>query len=123
MISSCASWKRSCEKYGLVPDEWYSDAAHEAGDDAALRQIVEHREFFGDASHRAAFEALTSGDYGNFALCSCFVNREPAAAIVAVKEHGDSYKITPLFVNVTPSLELTDHDGHNAANNPSVPVP
>ena len=25
-----------------------ADAAHEAGDDAALRQIVEHREFFGD---------------------------------------------------------------------------
>jgi hypothetical protein len=25
------------------------------------------------ADHRAAFEALTSGDYANFALFSCFV--------------------------------------------------
>ena len=35
------------------------------------------------ADHCAAFEALTSGDYANFALFSCFVNGEPAAAIVA----------------------------------------
>jgi hypothetical protein len=39
------------------------------------------------ADHRAAFEALTSGDYANFALFSCFVNGEPAAAIVAVSWH------------------------------------
>jgi hypothetical protein len=30
--------------------------------------------------HCAAFEALTPGDYANFALFSCFVNGEPAAA-------------------------------------------
>jgi hypothetical protein len=75
------------------------------------------------AEHKAIFEALTSGDYRNFALFSCFVNGEPAAAIVAVNPDGDGYAITPLFVSVTPSLELTDHDGRNAANNPSVPVP
>ena len=63
------------------------------------------------ADHRAAFEALSSGDYGNFALFSCFVNGEPAAAIVAVNQDGDDYAITPLFVSVTPSLILTDHDG------------
>jgi hypothetical protein len=51
------------------------------------------------------------------------VNGEPAAAIVAVNPDGDGYAITPLFVSVTPSLELTDHDGRNATNNPSVPVP
>ena len=34
------------------------------------------------AEHRTAFEALVSGDYANFALLSCFVNGEPAAAIV-----------------------------------------
>ena len=62
--------------------------------------------------HRAAFEALTSGDYVNFALFSCFVNGEPAAAIVAVNQDGDNFNITPLFVSVTPSLQLTDHDGH-----------
>jgi hypothetical protein len=60
--------------------------------------------------HRAAFEALASGDCANFALFSCFVNGEPAAAIVAVNRDGDGYAITPLFVSVTPSLTLTDHD-------------
>jgi len=66
------------------------------------------------ADHRAAFEALVSGDYANFALFSCFVNGEPAAAIVAVNRDGDGYAITPLFVSVTPSLTLTDHDGQPA---------
>jgi hypothetical protein len=41
------------------------------------------------ADHRAAFEALISGEYANFALFSCFVNGEPAAAIAAVNKHGD----------------------------------
>jgi len=36
------------------------------------------------ADHRAVFEALVSDEYRNFALLSCFVNGEPAAAIVAV---------------------------------------
>ena len=66
------------------------------------------------ADHRAAFEAFVSGDYRNFALFSCFVNGEPAAAIVAVNQDGDNYNITPLFVRVTPSLTLTDHDGRPA---------
>ena len=70
------------------------------------------------ADHCAAFEALTSGDYANFALFSCFVNGEPAAAIVAVNRDGDSYAITPLFVSVTPSLTLTDHDGQPASGAP-----
>ena len=33
------------------------------------------------AEHRASFEALASGDYGNFGLFSCFLNGEPATAI------------------------------------------
>ena len=66
------------------------------------------------ADHRAAFEALTSGDYADFALFSCFVNGEPAAAIIAVNRDGDGYAFTPLFVSVTPSLTLTDHDGQPA---------
>jgi hypothetical protein len=70
------------------------------------------------ADHRAAFEALTSGDYANFALFSCFVNGEPAAAIVAINRDGDGYAITPLFVSVTPSLALTDHDGQPASEAP-----
>jgi hypothetical protein len=70
------------------------------------------------ADHRAAFEALTSGGFANFALFSCFVNGEPAAAIVAVNRDGDGYAITPLFVSVTPSLTLTDHDGQPASKAP-----
>ena len=53
------------------------------------------------ADHRAAFEALTSGDYANFALFSCFVNGEPAAAIVDVNRDVDGYSIKPLLVNIT----------------------
>ena len=70
------------------------------------------------ADHRAAFEALTSGNYANFALFSCFVNGEPAAAIVAVNKDGDGYAIAPLFVSITPSLTLTDHDGQPASKAP-----
>jgi hypothetical protein len=61
---------------------------------------------------RDCFNALTSGNYANFALFSCFVNGEPASAIVAVnKPEGDEYQITPLFVSVTPGMKLIDHDG------------
>jgi hypothetical protein len=70
------------------------------------------------ADHRAAFEALTSGDYTNFALFSCFVNGEPGVAIVAVHQDGDGYAIRPLFVSITPSLTLTDHDGQPASGAP-----
>ena len=63
------------------------------------------------SDHRAAFEALTSGEYRNFALMSCFVDGQPAAAIVAVSEDGDSYQLSPLFVSVTDAMELVDHDG------------
>ena len=70
------------------------------------------------ADHRAAFEALVSGDYRNFALFSCFVNGEPGAAIVAVNRDGDGYAITPLFVSITPSITLTDHNGEPASGAP-----
>ena len=61
--------------------------------------------------HRQAFDALTSGQYSNFALFSCFVNGEPAAAIIAVDEQGEQFNLLPLFVSVTPGMVLTDHDG------------
>ena len=62
-------------------------------------------------AHRAAFEALSSGAYDNFALFSCFVNGEPATAITAIHQEGEQYLITPLFVSVTGGMTLTDHDG------------
>ena len=67
--------------------------------------------------HNSAFEALTSGEYDNFALFSCFLNGEPAVVIVAVTppeiEDGE-YQITPLFVGVTNAMVQTDHDGTSA---------
>lgn len=64
--------------------------------------------------HREIFEALTSGEYTNFALFSCFVDGHPTAAIVAEEPDpatGES-QITPLFVAVNHAMELTDHDGN-----------
>lgn len=64
--------------------------------------------------HISAFEALTSGEHDNFALFSCFLDGEPAVAIVAVTppeiEDGE-YQITPLFVGITENMVLTDHEG------------
>ena len=68
--------------------------------------------------HRDAFEALTSGRFDNFALFSCFIAGEPAAAIVAVNRDGEDYPITPLFVAVTPGMVLTDHDGTPCGSSP-----
>ena len=71
--------------------------------------------------HRRAFEALTSGAQENFALFSCFVDGEPAAAIVAINTNpfnGDDgepeFFISPLFVSVEPGMKLSDHDGRTA---------
>lgn len=63
------------------------------------------------AQHQALFEALTSGQYRNFALFSCFVNGAPGAAIVAVNRNGEDFLIEPLFVSVTDGMTITDHDG------------
>jgi hypothetical protein len=68
--------------------------------------------------HRAAFEALTSRQYRNFALFSCFVNGAPAAAITAITQDGDIYTVMPLFVSVTDGMVLTDHDGRAPGNRP-----
>ena len=71
--------------------------------------------------HQAAFEALTSGEYDNFLLFSCFIDGTPGAAIVAVNpcppaEDGGApeVELRPLFVSVTPAMKLTDHDGRAA---------
>jgi hypothetical protein len=63
--------------------------------------------------HMAAFHALSSGMFDNFALFSCFVNGEPSSAIVHVHREGEGgmCRITPLFVAVTDGMVLTDHDG------------
>lgn len=64
--------------------------------------------------HISAFKALTSGQYANFALFSCHVNGQPAAAIVAVTRDAEEFTITPLFVSVTDDMILSDHEGNLA---------
>lgn len=66
--------------------------------------------------HRDAFNALISGDYSNFALFSCFVDGEEAAAIVAINRDGAEFTIRPLFVSVTERMSLTDHDDIEATD-------
>ena len=70
--------------------------------------------------HRTALEALTSGEYDKFALFSCFLNGQPAAAIVAVTAHlpddkdGESeFHIKPLFVSIVDGLVGALHKGGN----------
>lgn len=65
------------------------------------------------SEHISAFEALTSGEHDNFALFSCFLDKEPVVAIVVVTGAPDDrcdYQITPLFVSVTASMTLIDHE-------------
>ena len=71
--------------------------------------------------HRHAFDALTSGVHGNFALLNVFVNNQRAAAIVAVTAHDPHYEgdeiefhIEPLLVSMVDGLVVTDHDGREA---------
>ena len=65
--------------------------------------------------HRELWEALRNPEYTNFGLFSCFVDDEPAVAIVAVNESDEEYNITPLFVSVTPKMSIRNHDGEEAA--------
>jgi hypothetical protein len=67
------------------------------------------------AAHREAFEALRDGSFTNFAIFSCFVDGK-AAAIVSINQEGGDYLITPLFVSITDTMVLTDHDGGPAAD-------
>lgn len=74
-------------------------------------------------AHREMFHAITSGEYRNFALFSCYVNGEPAAAIVAIcqDETSETVFIEPLFVSITDGMILTDHDG-TPAPHPNAPA-
>lgn len=68
--------------------------------------------------HKKTFEALlTSGEYKNFALFSCFANGDPVVAIVAITHNAEQYTVTPMFISLPPSVEITDHDG-----NPAMPL-
>lgn len=71
------------------------------------------------------FEALTSGEYSNFALVSCFVDGTPTVAIAVVEKDKKTRKfdVTPLFVSITPNMVLTDHDGNELEHGDPDPEP
>lgn len=60
--------------------------------------------------HRKNFSSLANGR-GQFALFSCYVNGEPTAAIVAINRHDKQFIVRPLFVAVTPAMNVVDHNG------------
>lgn len=64
--------------------------------------------------HIEAFEAVRDPDYSNIGLVSCFLNGTPTVAIAVFNDDGETIKITPMFVAVTPDMVLTDHDGVSA---------
>lgn len=58
--------------------------------------------------HVRAFQAVTSRLYDNITLWSCRINDEPGVAIVMVDHVGeDSVAVMPLFVGITPGMDIT----------------
>jgi hypothetical protein len=65
------------------------------------------RDSFITPGHVRAFQAVTSRLYDNITLWSCRINGEAGVAIVMVDHAGEgSIAIMPLFVAVTPSMEI-----------------
>lgn len=57
--------------------------------------------------HVRAFQAVTSGLYGEATLASCRINGEPGVAIVLVEHVGEGkVGVIPLFVAITESMEI-----------------
>lgn len=55
-----------------------------------------------------AFQAVTSQIYGKLTLWSCQINDESGVAIVLAEDVGaDKVGVMPLFVAITPSMEIT----------------
>lgn len=58
--------------------------------------------------HVRAFQAVTSQMYDNIVLWSCHINGEAGVAIVMVDHAGENkIAVMPLFVAITPGMELT----------------
>ena len=57
--------------------------------------------------HVRAFQAVTSGIYGEVSLFSCTINREPGVALVLVQDVGEAQiAVMPLFVAITESMDV-----------------
>jgi hypothetical protein len=57
--------------------------------------------------HVRAFQAVTSGIYGETSLWSCRINGESGVAIVLVDHVGENkLAVMPLFVAITPGMDV-----------------
>lgn len=63
-------------------------------------------------THTQAYNALISGHCRNCVLMECTINGQPASVIVAVYREGEKIKYQPMFVSVTPDMELLDANGY-----------
>ncbi len=60
------------------------------------------------SGHVRAFQIIRSQLYDNITLWSCTINDEPGVAIVMVDDVGEGkIAVMPLFVAITPSMELS----------------
>jgi hypothetical protein len=58
--------------------------------------------------HVRAFQAVTTGMYGEVTLWSCRINGEPGVAIVLAEHVGEGkIGVMPLFVAITPGMKVT----------------
>ncbi|MGD0797749.1 MAG: hypothetical protein ABR910_08500 [Acidobacteriaceae bacterium] len=58
--------------------------------------------------HVRVFQAVRSQLYDNITLASCTINGEPGVAIIMVDEVGEGkVAVMPLFVAITPNMELS----------------
>jgi hypothetical protein len=65
--------------------------------------------------HVRAFQAITSRLYDNITLWSCRINGEPGVAIVMVDHVAeDKLAVMPLFVAITPGMEIAFEGGREA---------
>jgi hypothetical protein len=72
--------------------------------------------------HVRAFQAARSQLYDNIVLWSCRINGEPGVAIVMVDYPGENRPaVMPLFVAITPGMELTFEDEQSGSGSGSGP--
>jgi hypothetical protein len=68
-------------------------------------------------AHVRAFQAVTSRLYDNITLWSCRINGEPGVAIVMLDHVGEnSVAVMPLFVAITPGMEITFDGGREVSD-------
>jgi hypothetical protein len=74
--------------------------------------------------HRYFYEAITSGRYDNITLWSCHINGEPGVAIVAMDQsRPNKLAVMPLFVAITPGMEISFDDAQESGGSEGGPKP